>query len=167
MRAMRRTRVFALLSLLLWAAFPCRAQKMDTSEYKGFLKRLDVSAGEWREHMEKLNVEQLNVSFSIGKRIEKSKELGLQNLADIHAVITKHGDIDLLSEDFDLLESLEDVSEMLGLILNDIPENELGVQWARPLPSLDKEIASYRRPLRSHISSYADQLQLKAAKCSR
>jgi hypothetical protein len=174
MRSMRRTQAFALLPLLVFLGLPCAAQIMDPSEYKGFLKRLDASAGQWQEQIEKLNVEQLNISFSTGKRIEESKEVGLRNLADIHAVIAKHGDIDFLGEDFDLLESLEDVSEMLGVILSEIPANEQSVQWLRPLPSLEKEIASYRRPLRNHISKYANQLQLKelqlelkAAKCSR
>jgi hypothetical protein len=166
MRAMRR-QVFGLLSLLLVAALPCCSQMMDPSEYRGFLKRLDASAAEWREHIEKLNVEQLNVTFPIGKRIEESKEICLRNLADLHAVIGGQLTTDMLSQDVSLSESLEDVSEMLGLILSDIPASEQSVQWARQLPSLDKEIASYRRTLRKHISTYANQLQLKAAKCPR
>jgi hypothetical protein len=164
---MRRTHAFALLSLLLLAAFPCGAQMMGPLEYRRFLKRLDASAAEWREHIEALNIEELNVTFSLGKSIEGPKKTSLVNLALIHQVIDQHSTNDLLSFDVMLEESLGDVSSSVSSILSLLPDNAQAVRWARALPSLDKEINSYQGSLRDHIFAYANQLQEKAAKCSR
>jgi len=162
------------LSVLLFAALPCSAQKMETAEYRDFLKRLDAAVTEWQTHVESLKIEDLNVTFSIGKTIEQEKQLCLENIAVARNLIRSQRNNELLSDDVSLNESLSDLSSMLGEILGNIPENAQAVHWARALPSLDKEIHSYQRPLRKHISAYANQLELrvaqlelKVAKCSR
>jgi len=165
---MCRTQAFAIYLLLLLAAFPCPAQMMDAREYREFLKRLDASAIGWREQIATLNVEQLNVSFSLGKTIEGEKGVCLRNLKVVHDIIAS-GQLskDRLSDDVRLTESLADLSSMLGDIVGSIPANAQAVHWAATIPSLDREIASYRSPLVKHVVAYADLLQEKAAKCSR
>jgi hypothetical protein len=164
---MHRIQAFALLLVLLFAAFPCSAQMMEAAEYRGFLKRLDASTEEWRKQIAALNVEQLNVTFSRGKTIEGEKNVCLRNLTLVHDLIEKQITKDVLSDDVTLEESLADVSSMLSNIIDNLPENAQAVHWAWAIPSLDREIASYQTPLRKHALAYADMLQEKAAKCSR
>jgi hypothetical protein len=156
-----------LLSVLLFAALPCPAQLMEVAEYRGFLKRLDASVAEWREQVTALNVDQLNVTFTTGRTIEKEKELCLRNFAAIHDILAKQLAKDRLSDDVRMGESLADASSMLGNIVGNLPENVQAAHWAAAVPSLGREIASYQDPLRKHLLAYAELLQEKAARCSR
>ena len=164
---MHRTQAFALLSLLLVVVSPCGAQMMDPSEYRSFLKRLDASAAEWREQFEALHIERLNVTYSLGKKLEAQKKIGLTSLTRIHDTIDRQLTKDSLSDDVRLQEYLDMVHTVLGDTVSSLPDNAQTVHWAKAIPSQVEQMSSYESPLRKHVLAYADQLQEKAAKCSR
>jgi hypothetical protein len=159
--------VLLLLSVLLFAALPCPAQMMEAAEYRGFLKRLDGSVAEWRERVAALNVDQINVTFTTGRKIEEEKDLCLRHLAAIHDLLAAQLAKDRLSDDMRMGDSLDAVSSMLTDIVGNLPENSQAVHWAVAVPSLGREIASYQEPLRKHALAYAELLQEKAVRCSK
>src|ERR1700730_1208094 len=90
----------------LFIVLPCSAQMMSPSAYREFLKRLDISVAKWHHQVDSLNVEKLNVTFSIGKTIEHQKDAALQHLGLIHQLISRQLIKDFISNDISMEGSL-------------------------------------------------------------
>ena len=158
--------ISAFLFVLLISTHSSSAQMMSASQYREFVKGLDTSAAKWERQFESLKIEQLNVSYSVGKAIEQQKGVALQNLELIRQIIYERQLYkDDLSKDIRLEESLDIVMNMLSSIRNIIPD-EQAARWAQALPSLS-EIGEFDVSIRDHALAYADYLQLKAEGCSR
>jgi len=154
------------LLILLLSAIPCVAQ-MNVTEYRGFLRQLDTSAASWEGRITSLDIQDLNVTFSVGKAIELQKEGALKHLKFVRRVIAQQLTQERLSSDVSMLMSLEDVNALVSGIHSLLPNTEQAARWGQAIPSLTEEIGNSQLPLEKHTLQYADQLQDKAARCSK
>jgi hypothetical protein len=164
---MRRTPCAATFIIVMLVSPLSAQQRLGSPEYRGFLRSLDVSAARWQSEIETFHVEDLTVSFSLGKRIDEQKQLALKNIALMRETIHSQLAHDQLSNDINLDGSLQDVSNMLSGIVSIMPDREESVSWSRKFVKLNDEIGPLELSLRKQVLAYADKLQTQAERCQR
>jgi hypothetical protein len=165
---MGRAQCAAAIFIIVILASPLSAQRrMGAAEYRDFLGSLDLSAARWQLEIETFHVEDLSVSFSLGKSIDGQKQLALKNIALIPKTIHSQLANERLSNDINLDGSLLDVSNMLSGIVSIMPDREESVSWSRKFVDLNDEIGPLELSLRKQVLAYADQLQAQADRCQR
>jgi hypothetical protein len=143
------------------------AQLMAANEYRDYLKRLDAAVARWQVQFEAMNVEKMKVDYSLGKMLERQRDVMAKNLGLIHESIGPQLDRESLSRDIALEGSLTEAEATLGDIMHTLPANEQGVYWGRSLLPIAKEMSDFDPPFRKHVWAYADELQAKAERCSK
>lgn len=156
----------SLACIALMIALPCTAQVLTPSEHRDLLKKLDRCVPDWVQRIELLDIEKLNVSYSVGKNLEQEKDIILQNLSFMRKAIAQQLIQNRLSTDISLESSLEDVMNFSRTLLDSLPETAEAARWSHSVPD-PKEFEPFTIPLMKHILSSADRLQKNAEDCSR
>jgi hypothetical protein len=130
------------------------------------MKGLESATFDWQRRIELLDIDKLNVSYSVGKVMDQNRDMILKNLRLIREVIQRQSVQNKLSRDVILLNSLHDVLASFDAIFDLLPENQEAERWGHEFPNI-KEFGSFQLPLERHILDYSDELQEKAEKCSR
>jgi hypothetical protein len=137
------------------------------------MKGLDAAVQRWQRQVDSINVEKMNIDYSIGQRIESFRESVLRSLRALHAQIgnniansnSKQGEslsVDILIENY-----LGDVSFSLVGLTDALPSNDEGSYWNRNLLATIEEMSRAQEPLRDHIVAFADKLELRASTCTK
>ena len=155
-----------LLIMLLVLIPSAKAQVMPPSTYQAFLKRMDMSASRWQEPFAALTAADLSVSSSAGGVISGNRELGIGNIGVIHERIRRELLHPRLSNEISIRDALADIISALESIPQFLPDTPRSTRWIEQATPITKDIAAYRGALQTHVSSYADQLQEKAERCS-
>lgn len=155
----------AVLSLMIFGTC-CFAQIMNPSEYREYLKRLDVQAEHWQDQIGAINIEKIKVDYSVGKQLAQAQQIASKNIAFVRNSVRLQHSHDSLTNDIQIENSLTDANSMLNVLDDLMPENGEGVYWARTLTPLMKEIGEVDFQLRKHVAAHADLVEAKADKCS-
>jgi hypothetical protein len=165
MRAMPLTRRFTYLalsfSLLL---IPASAQKMTPREYHNYLAHLDTTVERLRKEVAAIDPEKLEASYTLGKNIDKYKEMLALSFKLVQGFTTASKSIDVLSTDIAIENSLSDELGLLGQLECVLFDSPRGVVTAAALNDREVEITELQIGLRKHITAFADELQQAAFK---
>ena len=145
---------------------PAKAQVMSKSEYQAFIKRLDVNIPQWERVFKLVNVEDMAVSYAVGKVVAGNQEMALKNLELVHRAIALELVHPRLSNQIQIEGSLTDAASALSEMESLLPTTGSTKRWEDAGVSAMTEIGKYIIPLKVHIEALADELQDRANKCS-
>jgi hypothetical protein len=119
-----------ILTLVIAIHGVAMAQVMSRSEYQSFIKRFDANIPQWQRVFGSLNVDDLPVSYAIGRLIAGNQEIALKNLEQIHKVIVRELIQPRLSHQILIDTSLSDIissqTEVEALLPNERRHKALG-----------------------------------------
>ncbi|MGA2019927.1 MAG: hypothetical protein ABSH02_04995 [Candidatus Sulfotelmatobacter sp.] len=82
------TKLLFVTVAALGLSFAANAQVMSKPEYLAFVKRLDADIPNWQRLIKGLNVENLQVSYAVGKMIVEHQQVATENLDVVKRNIT-------------------------------------------------------------------------------
>jgi len=146
--------------LTLFVGFPCAAQ-MSPSEHRDYMKRLDAATLKWQEQISALSIDNLNVSYSVGKNLEQTKEIAMQNLNMIRRRIKLQLRRDRLEDNIGINLELLDLSNMLHLIVQTLPATGQAERLGEEILTSSGDVATLEMALRKHVFAYAEAFKIK------
>ncbi|HEY5177616.1 MAG TPA: hypothetical protein VII95_18840 [Terriglobales bacterium] len=159
--------VTILLVLALAACLPASAQKMSPAEYQSFLKKLNADVTVWQKVFSALQVEDLPVSYAVGKLIADNKGVALTNLEVMDSLIKSELFKPQLSNQISMAKSLTDIMSSLSDTEGLLPAGAARKNWDDSGMPVLKGVSEYDQLLEKHVFSFADELQERAERCSR
>ena len=152
-RAMFRSFSLTVALLIPAIAFHCSAQVLSSSERQELVTRLKDSSADWQQRLNSLDIDKLNVSFSVGKLIDGHKEVALRELSLMRGVLDRLLLQDNLVAEISVEDSLQNLMSSIITISDLSPPNAEATRWRENAPSI-KEIGSFSLPLARHILAY-------------
>lgn len=164
---------FWLLTLmnicLLTTLVPCASgkdQKMSQSEYQSFIKHLGAAIPKWERLFSGFKVEQLPVSYAVGKQLEDQQELALKQLYVIKTNAALELNHPRLRHQISIEQGLSALIEGLSDIESLLPTVASKKHWDEEASPIMTEVANYRVSLDDHVWNWAEELQNQAESCT-
>ncbi len=103
---------------------------MTPTEYKEFLNKVDSELPRWTASLEKIDPSKSNVSYAVGKQIDKSRDLALKEVGWTAQYVTKERTKHTVSDElalkgfldgvFSAMESVVQAEDAAGVTLSDL-----------------------------------------------
>ncbi len=159
------TRFFLLLTFL----FPLsvHAQLMSPTNYRIFIRQLDSRLNQWEQHVQSLDVDQLGVSYAVGKNISGSQGIARETIQRVRRIADAELDHKArLSNRIALQNELGLLTDTLWILRNLLPPSQQGSRWSESVAApMQQDVSNYVLPLQKHVDAYADELQSRAERC--
>lgn len=142
---------------------------MSPAESKAFVQNLRKSLRQWKQQVDSVKIDELEVNYELGKRIEKAQGLFDETVSLAQRnldLITTHGSLGdsiMLEGGLTGLESNLDLFEELLLE----SQHQKALVWLTTNRDLSATIEHVELRYLLHLSALADSVQEKAVACGK
>lgn len=157
---------FVLCLLLLPSIFAsAKSQMMVPEQYADFINKLDAAVTSWQDRIRRLDATNLSLSSDKVQQLSAKRALAIAVLDQTKTKVVAERDHASLALEITLSDTLKTASDLLMLLITDVPDSPEKKAWADTVTTIQHDIGKYADPLGRHIVSKADDLEYRLEDC--